>query len=207
MTEGSIRKSISDADFASAKAQIQVALRTLGLPVDKDENFRGTATRWVKYIQSYTQAYSAREDLGTTFPLRRNTGGKYDRVMVVQAGIPYRAVCAHHLLPVLGTAHIGYIPGTRVVGLSKLARVVYGISHETPSLQEDVCDAITDALMVHLKPVGAMCVITAEHGCMSARGVEEATGCIKTVTASVKGIFETQHESREEFYRLIERGS
>ena len=75
-----------------------------------------------------------------------------------------------------------------------------------PSLQEDVCDQITDALMEHLEPIGAMCVISAEHGCMSARGVEEATGCIQTVTSSVKGVFQSQMESREEFYHLITRG-
>lgn len=198
---------MDDKDLISAKAQVQVALNTLGLPVTTNENFTRTASRWVKYIQSYTQGYNPENDLGTTFPLRRNAGGKYDRVMVVQVGIPYRAVCAHHLLPVLGTAHIGYLPSDRVVGLSKLARLVYGLSHEIPSLQEDVCDLITDALMLYLKPIGAMCVISAEHGCMSARGVEEATGCIKTVTASIKGIFQEQFESREEFYRLIDRGT
>ena len=191
--------------FLSAKANVQVMLKAMGLPVDTDENFRHTAPRWLKYIQSYTQPYNTRIDLKTTFPLAQQRKDIYDRSIVVQVGIPYRAVCAHHLLPVLGTAHVGYLPKDRVVGLSKLARLVHGITHRLPSLQENVCDEITYALMKHLDPEGAMCVISAEHGCMAARGVAESS--IRTVTASVKGIFQKNTDAREEFYHLIERGT
>lgn len=205
---------LDEKQLISAKANVQVVLDALGLPKD-DENFKGTALRWVRYLQAYTQAYDPKQDLSTTFPLKKqardlgqhDTVTKYDRVIVTQVGIPYRAVCAHHLLPVLGTAHVGYIPHQHVVGLSKISRLVYGISHAIPSLQEDVCDQITDALMKHLIPQGAMCVISAEHGCMAARGIEEATGCIQTVTASVKGVFQENTEAREEFYHLITRGT
>ncbi len=186
---------------------IKEVLINLGLPVLKDENFKDTPWRWVKYLESYCQEYRPGDDLGTTFPLVGQDGDKYDRAMIVQVGIPYRAACAHHLLPVLGVAHVGYLPQDRVVGLSKLSRLVYGLSHRQPSLQEDICNSITNMLMYHLKPRGAMCVITAEHGCMAARGIEEATGCIKTVTASVKGLFQDQHESRQEFYKLVELGA
>ncbi len=198
---------MDEKEFTSAKANVQVALKSLSLPVLDNENFKGTAGRWIRFLQLYTQPYEPINNLKTTFPLKRQNTDIYDRSIVVQVGIPYRAVCAHHLLPVLGTAHVGYLPGERVVGLSKLTRLVYGITHRMPSLQEDVCDEITEALMTHLKAEGAMCVISAEHGCMSARGVEEATGCIKTVTASVKGIFQKNTDAREEFYRLIERGT
>lgn len=191
--------------FTSAKANMQVLLKAMGLPVDTDENFTRTATRFLRYVEAYRQDYDTKRDLGTTFPLKRDLDNIYDRSIVVQVGIPYRAVCAHHLLPVLGTAHVGYLPGGRVVGLSKLTRLVHGITHRMPSLQEDVCDEITHALMEHLEPEGAMCVISAEHGCMAARGVAESS--IKTVTASVKGIFQENTEAREEFYHLIERGS
>ena len=181
-------------------------LHMLNLPVDGDENFADTPTRWIKYIKSYTLDFNARSILETTFPLKHKSEDPYDRPLIVQVGIPYRAVCAHHLLPVLGTAHVGYIPEARVVGLSKLARLVYGISHRLPSLQEDVCDEVTQDLMAYLKPRGAMCMITAEHGCMSARGVEEATGCISTVTTSVKGLFIEKHELRDEFYQMVRQG-
>lgn len=199
---------LSEGDFIGAKASLTVALRKLGMPTDTDENFKNTAKRFLKYLQDYTQAYDPSVDLGVTFPPKKGKAEEpYDRPIVVQVGIPYRAVCAHHLLPVLGLAHVGYIPTERVVGLSKLTRLVYGISHAMPSLQEDVCDQITDALMEHLKPYGAMCVISAEHGCMSARGVEEASGCIDTVTSSVKGVFIQKHEARTEFYQMVSAAS
>ena len=166
-----------------------------------DPNFKDTPARWLKVLGHYLQPFSPEDVLGVSFPPKGQT--TFDNAMIVQVGIPYRALCAHHLVPVLGTAHVGYIPGKRVVGLSKLARLVYGISHNLPSLQEDVCNAVTDALMGHLEPLGAMCVISAEHGCMSARGVEEASGCIETVTSSVKGKFITQPEIRDEFYKLV----
>ena len=188
--------------WTSCKAQIQVVLNKLGLPPE-DENFKDTAQRFLRYLQHYTQTYNPKDDLEVTFPASRVANLVHDRAMVVQVGIPYRAVCAHHLLPVLGTAHIGYIPTNRVVGLSKLARLVYGLSHRTPSLQEDVCDQITQALMQYLKPVGAMCVIKAEHGCMAARGIEEASGCIETITSSVKGVFQKDSITRKEFYELV----
>jgi len=186
--------------------KMDVVLRMINLPVNTDENFNNTPERFLRYLMSYTVPYEPEDDLGVTFPLKHKSEDPYDRPIIVQAGIPYRAVCAHHLLPVLGTAHVGYIPGDRVVGLSKLARLVYGISHRIPSLQEDVCDEITQALMEHLSPRGAMCMISAEHGCMSARGVEEATGCISTITSSVKGVFIEKFEARDEFYRMIKQG-
>ena len=179
-------------------------LAASGINLD-DPNFTRTPERWLKYLAHYCQAYDPKKDLGVTFP---PTGAEtYENAMIVQVGIPFRAICAHHLVPVLGTAHVGYIPQKNVVGLSKLSRLVYGVSHATPSLQEDVCNSITDHLMSHLDPLGAMCVISAEHGCMAARGVEEATGCVSTVTASIKGIFIERSEVRSEFYDLIKVAS
>jgi GTP cyclohydrolase I len=195
---------VDEKKFISAKANVRVVLDLLGIPIGP--NFDGTPSRWVKYLEAYTQEYRPHDDLGTTFPLKGSSEDIYDRAMIVQVGIPYRAVCAHHLLPVLGTAHVGYIPKDRVVGLSKLTRLVYGVSHQMPSLQEDVCHAITAHLMCHLGPIGAMCVISAEHGCMAARGVEEATGQVQTVTSSIKGVFVEKIDAREEFYRLVSLG-
>lgn len=195
---------MNDKERTSAGANINCALKLMGIPIDMDENFLKTSRRFTSYLEHYTQPYDPKDDLGVTFPPKRKMEGKFDRAMVVQSGIPYRAACAHHLLPVLGVAHVGYVPGERVVGLSKLARLVYGISHSMPSLQEDVCDAVTEAIMKHLDPIGAMCVIAAEHGCMSARGVEEASGCIDTATSSIKGLFQTDSDARFEFYTLAD---
>lgn len=184
----------------SNTALIAKVLSDVGIDLE-DPNFKNTPNRWLKYLNHYMQPFDPRDVLSVTFPPTGAT--KFDNAMIVQVGIPYRAICAHHLVPVLGTAHIGYIPKENVVGLSKLSRLIYGISHAHPSLQEDVCNSVTSALMEHLDPLGAMCVISAEHGCMSARGVEEATGCIETATSSVKGVFIDQHETRAEFYRLV----
>lgn len=181
---------------------MRVILKNMGIDL-QDENFKDTPYRWLKYLQSYINEYNPEADLGKAFKRKQFTTDVYDASMIVQTGIPYRAVCAHHLLPVLGTAHVGYIPGDRVVGLSKLTRLVYGISHAMPSLQEDVCSQITHELMNYLKPLGAMCVISAEHGCMSARGVEEATGQIETVTSSIRGVFTEDSQTRAEFYRQV----
>lgn len=166
-----------------------------------DPNFTHTPMRWLKTLEHYMRPFDAKSVLGVTFPPKGET--KFDNAMIVQVGIPYRAMCAHHLLPVLGTAHVGYIPGESVVGLSKLTRLVYGISHRLPSLQEDVCNEVTAAIMEYLAPLGSVCVISAEHGCMSARGVEEASGCIETVTSSVKGVFAENADIRREFYQLV----
>lgn len=176
---------------------------------EKDENFHDTPRRWLSYLAEYFQPYEAAADLGKSFPAPQGTTGDtlYRHGMVVQAGIPYRAVCAHHLLPVLGRAHVGYIPSDRVVGLSKLSRLVQGISHRRPSLQEDVCNEVVDMLTQFLHPVGAICVITAEHGCMAARGVSEPTRCVSTATSAVRGAFAEKPEAREEFFELVRLSS
>jgi GTP cyclohydrolase I len=199
------QKKIEESNVeATLKQDIRIFLGQRGIDM-YDANFEHTPERWMRYLESYTVKYNPEDDLKITFPPSDPLGDAYDRAMIVQTGIPYRAVCAHHLLPVLGTAHVGYIPNLRVVGLSKLTRLVYGITHATPSLQEDVTHQITACLMEHLEPQGAMCVISAEHGCMAARGVEEATGQIDTVTSSVKGVFAEKVEAREEFFHLIDQ--
>ena len=187
-------------DVARMAQYIRNILIDVGIDME-DQNFKDTPQRWISYLQHYLQPYDPREDLSKHFD--EVVKGTYSHSMVVQCNIPFRAVCAHHLVPVLGTAHVGYIPKSKVVGISKLSRLVYGISHRMPSLQEDVCNEVTTALMQHLIPLGAMCVIKAEHGCMACRGVEEQH--VYTATASVKGVF-VEPEIRSEFYKLIALG-
>ena len=191
---------------------MEEVLTRMGLPAD-DENFLDTPSRWLKFLRHYMQEYDPKNDLKKAFTngpqieeLEFNQAGererlKFEHAMIVQTNIPYRAICAHHLLPVLGTAHVGYIPTKKVVGLSKLSRVVYGISHRLPSLQENVCNEIADALMEHLEALGSMCVISATHGCMECRGVEEPN--VATVTSTVRGVFQ-EPTQRQEFYQLCQ---
>lgn len=180
---------------------IAKALQELGIDLS-DENFRDTPRRFIQYLAHYIHDYDPAEDLNKTF--EQSVTQVHDHAMVVQVGIPFAGVCAHHLVPCLGIAHVGYIPKERVVGLSKLTRLVTGIARRRPSLQEDVGNEIVDALMEHLSPVGAMAVISAEHGCMAARGVEKQG--VNTVTAHIRGAF-TEHVIRDEFYKIIAIGN
>lgn len=191
--------SIGEADVAS----IDAVLKGNDLWVD-EANSNDTARRWLKGVKHFTQPFDPEEVLGTSFPLSHESGGEgvYNNGIVAQTMIPFQALCAHHLFPVIGHAHVGYIPKERVVGLSKLARLVYGVAHAAPSLQEDVGNQIVDALMGHLDAIGAICVISATHGCMSCRGVEYPD--VLTNTSHVRGVFLENVAARQEFFSLID---
>lgn len=191
---------IDEDDFENAAENIGKALFThLELP-QGDPNFTNTPQRWVNYLLEFMKPFDAGKCLETKFPLEKN-GLDSHRPMVVQSHIPYEAICAHHLVPVLGKAHIGYVPGSHAVGLSKLTRLIHGIAHSSPSLQEDVGDKVADALFEHLEAAGVIVVIQAEHGCMACRGVSRAG--IITSTSSVRGVFRDVPQAREEFFQLI----
>lgn len=125
------------------------------------------------------------------------------REMVIERDIPFYSMCEHHLLPFFGTAHIGYLPDIqgRVVGLSKLARVVEIISHR-PQIQERMTTDIADAIMDGLKPSGVAVVVQAEHLCMIMRGVKKQGSSI--ITSAVRGVFRTRPEIRTEFLSLLQ---
>lgn len=188
--------------YPKEQDKLATILTNLGIDMN-NENFRETPKRWLAYLSEFLQQYDPAEHLKVGFaPTLSKTVGdtRYDKALVVQSGIPFQAVCAHHLVPVLGRAAVGYIPSDRVVGLSKLTRLVWGISHRSPSLQEDVCNEVADALTVHLKAVGAICVIRAEHGCMACRGVSQQG--VLTVTSALRGVFIHELGLRNEFYQL-----
>lgn len=167
-----------------------------------DQNFKDTPKRWLKYLLTFCQPYDPKVDLSKSFD--EPTQDVYRHAIIVQSNIPYQAVCAHHLVPVLGRAHVAYLPDKDVVGLSKLTRLVWGFSHATPSLQEDVGNQVVDALMEHLKAKGAMCIISAEHGCMACRGVAQQD--IQTITSSIRGLFIDDKDVRREVYDIIKVG-
>ncbi len=120
--------------------------------------------------------------------------------MVLVRDIPFASMCEHHLLPFVGKAHVGYIPNERVVGLSKLARVVEGYSRR-PQLQERLTTQVADALCKELGARGAMVVVEADHLCMTMRGVQKP-GCV-TVTSAVRGIYAEDERTRQEAMILI----
>ncbi|MBA2713440.1 MAG: GTP cyclohydrolase I FolE [Rubrobacteraceae bacterium] len=122
------------------------------------------------------------------------------REMVLVRDIPFASMCEHHLLPFVGKAHVGYIPKERVVGLSKLARVVEGYSRR-PQLQERLTAQVADALYKELGARGAIVVVEADHLCMTMRGVRKP-GSV-TVTSAVRGIYAEDERTRQEAMSLI----
>lgn len=128
---------------------------------------------------------------------------KHDEMVLIK-NIPLYSMCEHHLLPFAGVAHIAYIPKAgRIVGLSKIARVV-DILCRRLQIQERLTKQIADLIMEHLKPLGVMVVIEAEHMCMSMRGAKKPKS--STVTSALRGSFRTKSATRSEAMTLIRGG-
>jgi len=135
--------------------------------------------------------------------LRVIQGEKHDEMVLIK-NIPLYSMCEHHLLPFAGVAHIAYIPkGGRIVGLSKIARVVDNLSRRL-QIQERLTKQVADLIMEHLKPLGVMVVIEAEHMCMSMRGAKKPKSL--TVTSALRGSFRTHSDTRSEAMTLIRGG-
>ncbi|GLX08715.1 MULTISPECIES: GTP cyclohydrolase I FolE [Microbispora] len=177
-------------DLAAAERAAGEFLEALGISTDS-ESLRETPARMAK---AYAELFTPRPFDLTTFP---NEEG-YDELVLARA-IPVRSVCEHHLLPFAGVAHVGYLPGDRILGLSKLARVVEHFARR-PQVQERLTKQVADWLADRLRPAGVGVVIEAEHTCMTLRGVR-AVGST-TVTSTLLGILREDARSRQEFFAL-----
>jgi GTP cyclohydrolase I len=177
-------------DLPAAQRAVADLLRALG----KDPSSEHLADTPARVAKSYAELLSPREFTLTTFP---NDEG-YDE-MVVARSIPVHSLCEHHLLPFHGVAHVGYLPGERILGLSKLARVVELFARDL-QVQERLTKQVADWLQAHLAPKGVGVVIEAEHLCMAVRGVR-APGAV-TVTSAVHGLLREDRGSRQEFFSL-----
>lgn len=177
-------------DHMAAERAVADLLRALG----KDPTSEHLADTPARVARSFAELLSPREFQLTTFP---NDEG-YDE-MVVARSIPVQSLCEHHLLPFHGVAHVGYLPGARILGLSKLARVVELFARDL-QVQERLTKQVADWLQEHLAPKGVGVVIEAEHLCMTLRGVR-APGAV-TVTSAVHGLLREDRSSRQEFFAL-----
>src|SRR5215469_13621379 len=186
--DGLARPAVPDLDAAELAAG--QFLQALGVSLDS-EALRGTPGRMAR---AYAELFTPRPFTMTTFP---NDEG-YDELVLARA-IPVRSVCEHHLLPFTGVAHVGYLPGQRILGLSKLARIVEHFTRR-PQVQERLTRQVADWLYTNLRPQGVGVVIEAEHTCMTLRGVQ-ATGS-RTVTSTVLGTLREDPRSRQEFFAL-----
>ena len=179
-----------DVDLDAAEVAAGDFLRALGISLDS-ESLQDTPKRMAR---AYAELFAPRPFDLTTFP---NDEG-YDELVLARS-IPVRSVCEHHLLPFVGVAHVGYLPGERILGLSKLARVVEHFACR-PHVQERLTKQVADWLEQQLQPKGVGVVIEAEHSCMTLRGVR-ASGS-NTVTSSMLGTLRRDARSRAEFFAL-----
>jgi GTP cyclohydrolase I len=177
-------------DLPAAERAVADLLVALGHDPD-DEHTRDTPRR---VAAGYAEMLTPREFNLTTFP---NDEG-YDE-LVLARDIPFHSLCQHHLLPFTGVAHVGYLPGERILGLSKLARVVELFARRL-QVQERLTKQVADWLEGHLAPRGVGVVLEAEHLCMSLRGVQAAGS--RTVTSALHGLLRSDGRSRAEFFAL-----
>jgi len=180
----------TDVDLSAAEEAAGAFLTALGVSLDS-ESLRKTPARMA---HAYAEMLTPRPFQLTTFP---NDEG-YDE-LVLARGIPVQSVCEHHLLPFVGVAHVGYLPGDRILGLSKLARVVEMFARR-PQVQERLTKQVADWLQANLAPRGVGVVIEAEHLCMTMRGVRAGGG--NTVTSALHGQLREDARSRAEFFSL-----
>jgi len=181
-------------DRAAARRAAADLLATLGADLESD-GLRETPRRMV---DAYAELLTPQPFRATTFA---NEEG-YDELVLVKA-IPFHSLCMHHMLPFHGVAHIGYLPDERIVGLSKLARVVELFARDL-QVQERLTTQIADWIEEQLAPKGVGVVLEAEHLCMSLRGVQKFGAT--TVTSALLGQVRDDPRTRQEFLALTERG-
>jgi len=178
--------------------RVAQAVRQIIEAIGEDPQRPGLADTPRRIARLYAEMFSGlREDplsvLTTTFP-------EPHQEMVVLRGIPFYSLCEHHFLPFFGQVHVGYVPDGRIVGASKIARVV-DILARRPQVQERLTSQIADCLMEGLQPQGAAVVVEAEHLCISMRGIKKP-GTIM-VTSAVRGVVRRHGVTRSEFLALV----
>jgi len=181
-------------DIPAAERAIAALLRALG----RDPGSEHLADTPRRVADAYAEMLTAQPFDLTTFP----NDEEYDE-LVLARDIPVQSMCEHHLLPFRGTAHVAYLPGDRILGLSKLARVVDLFARDL-QVQERLTQQVADWLQEHLAPRGVGVVIEAEHLCMSLRGVRAAGA--RTSTSALRGVLREDARSRQEFFALAGTG-
>ena len=176
---------------------VRSILRSIGEDPDR-EGLQKTPSRVVEALSFLTRGY--RQDLGEIFNGALFTED-YEE-MIVQRDIDFFSLCEHHILPFFGKAHVAYIPHRKIVGVSKLARLV-DVYARRLQVQERLTNQIASTIMEQLKPLGVAVVIEAEHLCMRMRGVEKQNSMI--ITSTLLGAFRNRQETRAEFMNLIRK--
>ena len=193
---------VREESLRPSREEAEEAVRTLLRWAYDDpsrEGLEGTPGRVVRAYEEWFSGYleDPTEILSRTFA---ETDG-YDEIVLLK-DVSFESHCEHHLAPILGRAHIGYLPKKRVVGISKLARILDVFARRL-TIQEKMTAQIANTIQDVLDPVGVAVVVEAEHHCMTTRGVHK-TG-VTMVTSRMLGVFREDDRSRQEFLRLIGR--
>jgi GTP cyclohydrolase IA len=173
-------------------------IKDILLSVGEDPTREGLLDTPKRVVKSWNELYKGynqkAEDILTVF-----SSDGYDQIVLLK-DIEVYSMCEHHMLPFIGKAHVAYIPDKKIVGISKLARLV-DIYARRLQIQERIGQQVTDDLMRLLNPRGAACIIEAQHLCMLMRGVNKQNSVM--VTSSLKGVFLTDFSAKEELLKLI----
>jgi GTP cyclohydrolase IA len=191
---------VSEPDRVDVPDDVQQAVRTLIRWAGDDPDREGlldtpqrVARAWREYARGYEE--DPARHLSRTF---EEVGG-YDEIVLLR-DIPFQSHCEHHLAPIIGKAAIAYLPSERVVGISKLARVLHGFARRL-QVQERLTAQVADTIWEHLRPQGVAVVIEATHACMTARGV--STPDVMMTTSRMMGVFREDERSRREVLALM----
>jgi GTP cyclohydrolase IA len=181
-----------------AYAKILEALGAMGYPVTTDDNFRETAARASRaLVEMVRPPGEIQEEVGQM--LARTFAARYDEMVISKHNVSF-GMCPHHLLPVIYRISVAYLPGQRVLGLSKLSRLVHLLSRR-PVLQEDLTQELSEILHDRLETRGSAAYIEGLHLCMAARGIQSHEA--RVVTSAVRGVFRENHATRQEFLDLV----
>ena len=191
-----VAKKLEKPSRAEAEAAVRTLLRWAGDDPDR-EGLKATPNRVVRSYEEFFSGYDQdpEEILARTF---EEIAGYDD--MVVLRGIRFESYCEHHMVPIIGIAHIGYLPNDRVIGISKLARVLEIFSKRL-QIQEKMTAEIANTIDRVLKPQGVAVVIEGEHQCMTTRGVHRPG--VNMVTSQMMGVFRDNEATRKEFLSII----
>ncbi len=183
------------------RPRIERAVREILSAVGEDPDREGLRETPARVARMYAELFSGLHD-DPRQHLRKFFIEKYDEVVLVR-DISFNSMCEHHMLPFMGVAHIGYVPNGRVIGLSKLARVVEVVARR-PQVQERMTETIANLLLDELEAKGVAVVIEATHTCMTIRGIRKPGSLC--VTSAMKGLFRANLSSRSEIMNLIYGG-
>ncbi len=197
--EPGARATVAPIPQERAEAAVRELLRWAGDDPER-EGLRDTPGRVARAFREYFRGYL--EDPGVHLDRTFGETGGYDNIVLLR-DIPFQSHCEHHMAPIIGVAHIAYLPRDRVVGISKLARVLHGYARRL-QVQERLTAEVADCIQRHLDPLGVAVVIEATHACMSARGV--MTTGVSMTTSRMLGVFREDDRSRKEVLALMGKG-